>query len=188
MVRWICRLIIAALAAAQPAQAATTTFAASVYNVTGTVVSPAAAIGPSDGLPAMVLRPSTLVLQLSQAASGAATLISGQRLTAGTIVQVAVGEVIGGVATFTANLQVTGLGALHSFDFSAACAALSPAGCSLLRVRVAGPAGSAFALDGVSGVAAAPELSAWALMLLGFAFVAMRLKQMRPAVAHSTAK
>ena len=105
-------------------------------------------------------------------------------MTAGSNVQIAIGEIIGGVATFSANLPLPGgLGSLHTLDFSAACSAISVTGCSRLRISVNGPPGGGFLLDGVSGVAPAPEPAAWALMLLGFGAVAWRLKRRRFASA-----
>lgn len=171
------------LAAAQPAAAATTVYAASVFGTTGTVLTPGNALGAANGTSATILRlsgASTLTLQMSEAITGGTTTLSGQRLTAGSVVQIAIGEVIGGVATFSANLALPGgLGTLHTLDLTALCATISATGCSLLRIRVAGPAGSGFILDGVSGVAAAPELSAWSLMIVGFGAVAWRLRRQR---------
>lgn len=172
-----------AIVCAQPAAAATTVYAASVFGTSGSVVGAANAIGAADGLSATIIRVaggSNLILQMSQAASGANTVINGQRATAGSNVQIAIGEVIGGVATFSTNLALpAGLGSLHTLDFSALCLTVSTTGCSLIRIRVVGAPGSAFTLDGVSGVAAAPEPAAWALMLVGFCAVAWRLKQRR---------
>jgi hypothetical protein len=149
------------------------------------VVSPGNALGAADGSNSAILRVaggSNLILQMSQAASGLNTLLAGPRLTAGTNVQIAVGEVIAGVATFSANVALPGgFGPSYALDLSAACATVSATGCSLIRIRVSGAPGGGFLLDGVSGVAAAPELSVWAMMLLGFAGVAWRLKSRRIA-------
>lgn len=179
------------LAAAQPAAAATTVYAASVFGTGGTVFAPGNAIGAANGTSATIFRlfgASTLTLQMSEAITGGTTTLSGQRLTAGSNVQIAIGEVIGGIATFSANLALPGgLGTLHTLDLTALCATVSATGCSLLRIRVAGPLGSGFTLDGVSGVAAAPEPSAWALMIVGFGAVAWRLRRQRaqqPALAR----
>lgn len=180
-------LVIAVLltAAIQPAAAATTVYATSVFGTSGTVLLPGNAVGAANGASATILRVaggSNLILQMSAATSGLNTILSGQRLTAGSNVQIAIGEVIGGIATFSANIALpAGLGALHTLDLSTACASVSLTGCSLLRVRVAGAPGSGFTLDGVSGVAAAPEPGAWTLMFLGFAAVAWRLKRRRLA-------
>jgi hypothetical protein len=176
---------------AQPAVAATTVFAASVFSVTGSVTNAGNALGSADGSSTAILRTaggSELILQMSQATSGLTTLLNGARLTGTTNVQIAVGEVIGGIATFSTNIALPGgFGPGYALNLSTACATVSAAGCSLLRIRVNGAPGGGFMLDGVSGVAAAPEPSMWALMLLGFGAVAWRLKQRRiavPATAH----
>lgn len=170
--------------AASPAAAATTVFASSVFGTTGLVVGAGAAVGPANGAFATILRVgggSNLILQMSQATTGFGAILTGQRLTAGSNVQIAIGEVISGIATFSTNVALPGgFGPTYSLDLSAACATVSATGCSLLRVRVNGAPGSGFLLDGVSGVAAAPEISIWGMLLLGFAFVAWRLKAQRP--------
>lgn len=179
------RLLLAGLllvmSAAQPAAAATTVFAGSIFGASGSVVAPGNALGAANGSTAQILRVpggSSLILQLSKATTGLNTILNGQRLTAGSNVQIAIGEIIGGVATFSANFALpAGLGSLHTFDLSAACSAISATGCSLLRISVNGAPGGGFLLDGVSGVAGAPEPAAWALMLLGFGAVAWRLKR-----------
>ncbi len=188
--RGIWAALVVFLGAASPAAAATTVFASSVFGTTGSVVSAGAAVGPADGSFATVLRVaggSNLILQMSQATTGLSVVLTGQRLTAGSNVQIAIGEVISGIATFSANIALPGgFGPTYSLDFSAACATVSATGCSLVRIRVAGAPGSGFLLDGVSGVAAAPEISVWAMMLLGFGAVAWRLKAQRgeiPALA-----
>lgn len=171
------------MSAAQPAAAATTVFASSVFSVSGNVVAPGNALGAANGSSAQILRVpggSSLVLQMSQSVTGLNTIINGRRLTLNSNVQVAIGEIIGGVATFSVAFALPpGLLSLHTLDLSAACASISVSGCSLLRISVNGAPGSGFLLDGVSGVAAAPEPAAWALMLLGFGAVAWRLKQRR---------
>lgn len=166
-----------------PVHAATTVFATTVTGTSGNVILPANALGAADGSLATILRVaggSVLTLQMSMATSGLDTIIAGQRLTANSNVQVAIGEVVGGIATFSTLVTLpSGLGASHTMDFSAACALISATGCSLLQIRVGGAPGSGFTLDGVSGVAAAPEPSAWTLMLAGFGAIAWRLKQRR---------
>lgn len=184
-VRLLLAGLLLAMSAAQPAAAATTVFAGSVFGSSGSVVAPGNALGAANGSSAQILRVpggSSLILQLSQATTGLNTILNGQRLTLLSNVQIAIGEVIGGVATFSTDIPLpAGLGSLHNFDFSAACSAISATGCSLLRISVNGPPGGGFLLDGVSGVAAAPEPAAWALMLLGFGAVAWRLKRRRYA-------
>lgn len=184
--RSLAAVVVLLMLAAQPAGAATTVFATSVYGTTGSVIGASNALGTADGSAAAILRVaggSNLILQMSQAASGLNTILNGARLTAGSNVQIAIGEVIAGVATFSANIALPGgFGPAYALDLSAACATVSAAGCSLIRVRVTGPPGSGFTLDGVSGVAAAPEPSIWALMVLGFGAIAWRLKQRRAAM------
>lgn len=176
---------------ATSAQAATTVFPASVYQTSGTVLGAGNALGSADGLSAVILRltrGSNLVLQMSAAASGASTVITGSRTTANSNVQIAIGEIIGGVAVFSANTALPrGFGPTYSLDLSAACATVSATGCSLIRIRVSGAPGNAFRLDGLSGVSAAPEPAAWALMMLGFGAVAWRLKKRRHHAAGERA-
>ena len=154
-----------------------------LFGTTGSVASASDALGPANGAFATILRVaggSNLILQMSRASSGLNTILSGSRLTAGSNVQIAIGEVIGGVAVFSANLALpVGFGPAYALDLSALCSSVSATGCSLIRIRVAGGSGSGFFLDGVSGVAAAPEPSVWGLMLLGFGAIAWRLKQRR---------
>lgn len=177
--RFLVVLAAALLGFAAPSMAATTVYATSIYSQTNTT-NAGNALGVANGSTALIARPGTLVLTMSQATSGLNTVINGVRVTANSNVQIAIGHVVGGVATFSANLALpAGFGSVHTLDFSAACALISSTGCSLLRIRVAGPPGSAFQLDGVSGVAAAPEPAAWALMLMGFGAVAWRMKQRR---------
>ena len=181
--RSLIAVLVLLASAAQPAAAATTVFATSVVGTTGSVAGAANALGPANGAFATILRVaggSDLILQMSQASSGLNTILSGTRLTLGSNVQIAIGEVVGSVATFSANLALpAGLGPTYSLDLSALCSTVSATGCSLIRIRVTGAPGSGFLLDGVSGVASAPEPSMWALMLLGFAAVAWRLKRRR---------
>ncbi len=189
---FISAVVVSGVLAVQPAAAATTVFAASVYSTGGTVLTPGNAVGPADGGIATVLRVaggSQLTLQLSQAISGLNTIINGQRLTPGSIVQIAIGEIVGGVAMFSANSALPGgLASLHTLDLSTACAGVSATGCSLLRFSVNGAPGSAFLLDGVSGVSSAPEPRSWALMLMGFGAVAWRLKRRRPGMRYALVK
>lgn len=171
-----------------PAQAATTVYAASVYQTTGSVLNANAALGAANGLSATILRVgggSNLVLQMTAAASGATTVLTGARLTANSNVQIAIGEIIGGTAVFSANTALpAGFGPTYAMDLSAACATVSATGCSLLRVRVIGAPGGAFRLDGVSGVAAAPEPATWTLLIAGFGAIGWRLTARRTAKAR----
>jgi hypothetical protein len=95
------------------------------------------------------------------------------------------GEVIGGVAVFSAGVGLSGAsGGAFTMDLTALCKSISATGCSLLRFSVNGQPGSQFTLDGVLGTT--PEPSTWALMILGFAGVAWRLKQMRRCAGRSS--
>jgi hypothetical protein len=180
----VARIVIAVVSLlalfAAPARAATTVFGASVFSTSGSVLNAPNALGAADGSSAQINRLGVLVLSLGAPATGANLTINGVRLTAGSVVQISVGEVVGGTAIFTAAQTFPGgFGTSATFDFSAGCALIASSGCSLLRVRVAGPPGSAFFLDGGSALSAAPEPQAWALMMLGFAGVAARLKSLR---------
>ncbi|HNR76889.1 MAG TPA: PEP-CTERM sorting domain-containing protein [Parvularculaceae bacterium] len=180
------------MAATGAAEAATTVYGSSVYQTSGTVIAPNNALGAPDSISSTLLRvlgpPSTLTLVMSQATSGVTTTIFGQRLTAGSNVQIAVGEVVGGTAVFSVFTALPGgFGPSYVLDMSGACALISATGCSLLRIRVSGGPGSGFLLDGVSGVAAAPEPSIWGLMLLGFGATTWRLKNGRKVVVRALA-
>lgn len=100
------------------------------------------------------------------------------------VVFVSVGEIVGGVAVYSAETGFIGGPGVFTLDFTAPCALISASGCSLVRVRTTG--GGPFRLDGISGVASAPEPAAWALMLMGFGGVAWRLKRTRLAKAGLT--
>ena len=112
----------------QNAAAATTVFAASVYGTSGSVAGAANAVGAANGSVATILRVaggSNLLLQMTQAASGLNTILTGTRLTAGTSVQIAIGEVIGSVAVFSANLTLpAGFGPSYALDLSALCSSV----------------------------------------------------------------
>ncbi|MEZ5922113.1 MAG: PEP-CTERM sorting domain-containing protein [Parvularculaceae bacterium] len=169
---------------ASSAMAATTIFPASVYGTTGNVVNAANAVGPANGLTSTITRAgggSTLTLQFSNAFSGLNTAITGLKSASNVPVVVSVGEIISGTAVFSATTITlpNAVGPNFLVDLSAACATISSTGCSLIRFRVNDPGGSSFNLDGVSGVAAAPEPAVWAMMLLGFLGVASRLKRQR---------
>lgn len=173
-----------AMLAAFPARAATTVFAASVYSQTG-VTNGANALFNTNGSAALIAPGGNLVLRYNLPLTGqsiAATVLPLASSPAFNILAVSIGEVIGGVATFSGEfvlLDAGGGGTLNA-DLSALCSTVSATGCSLLRFRNAGSINSAGALlDGVSGVSNAPEPKAWALMLLGFGAVGWRLKAAR---------
>lgn len=169
-----------------PAKAATTVYAASIFSQVAPVANAAQALGANDGLSATIGRTGALVLNLAQAVTGANVTVTGVKAVGGATVQVFLGAIVGGVPTFTPNLNFPGAGGTATFDFAASCAAISSAGCTLLRIRVIGPPAASFALDGVSGVSVAPEPGAWMLLVLGFIAVASRLKAMRRGAPFAT--
>jgi hypothetical protein len=182
------RIVIVALAAmlaAFPARAATTIYASSVYSQTN-VLNAAGALFSPNGSAATILSGGDLVLQYAYPLTGqniAATLLALPSSPAFNFLAVSVGEIIGGVATFSAGsipYVDMGAGGVFSADFSALCATVSATGCSLVRIQNLAAFGTPGALiDGVGGVSNAPEPAAWALMMLGFAGVGWRLKTAR---------
>lgn len=176
-----------------PAAAATTVFATSVLSQTGQVANLTNGLGAADGNFARIgnsisVGPISILGQAGQAVYGFADALSGAGLTltglggapGAPLVFVSIGEVVGGVSVFSAETSFIGGAGVFTFDLSAQCALLSSSGCSLVRVRTAGGLGrGAFRLDGISGVSAAPEPAAWALMMTGFGAVAWRLKRAR---------
>ncbi|MEZ5922114.1 MAG: PEP-CTERM sorting domain-containing protein [Parvularculaceae bacterium] len=177
---------------AAPAAAATSVFATGVYSQTGTTTNLPNGLGAPNGSAAGIGGGFSFfglnfgfageaVYSFAAPLSGAGLQFSALAGTGAPQIFVSIGEIVSGVATFSAETSFTaGAGGLYSLDLSGACSGVSATGCSLLRVRNAGGfGGGAFLLDGVSGVAAAPEPAAWALMLLGFFGVAAQLKRRR---------
>jgi hypothetical protein len=158
------RIIIVALAAmlaAFPARAATTIYAASVYSQNGVTNAGNALFTPNGGA-ALIAPGGDLVLQFGNPLTGgsiAAALLPLATSPAFNILAVSIGEVIGGVATFSGEFVLVDMGAGGALnaDLSALCSSVSATGCSLLKFRNAGSinAPGAF-LDGVSGVSNAP--------------------------------
>ena len=110
----------------------------------------------------------------------AATFLPQATSPAFNIIAVSIGEVIGGVATFSGEVVLGDGSGVQTADLSALCSSVSSTGCSLLRLRNVFNFNSAGALlDGVSGVSNAPEPKAWALMLLGFAALGWKMKDAR---------
>lgn len=191
----------ALLLAATPAAAATTVYATGVYSQGGQVANAANGVGAANGTFARIgnsisVGPFSIVGQAGQAVYSFADALSGAGLQLTGLggapgvssVFVSIGEIVGGVAVFSTETNFTGGAGVFSFDLSARCALISSTGCSLVRVRTQGGLGrGAFRLDGISGVGAAPEPAAWALMLLGFGAVAWRLKSGRRAAALTIA-
>lgn len=178
-------VLLAAIVAAFPARAATTTFASSVFSQSGVTNASNALFAP-NGSGAVIAQGGSLVLTFNNALTGlsiATTLLPLGSTPAFNVLAVSVGEVIGGVATFTGEFVIIDSGAggaLALPDFSAQCSAISPTGCSLLQIRNAFSFNSAGALiDGVSGLSAAPEPATWMLMMLAFAGLGLRLKRLR---------
>lgn len=179
----LCIILLATLLAAMPARAATSIFAASVFSQSGAVANAPNALGPADGAAAVVGAGGELVLQYANPLTGGAVLANLLPVTGFNVIAVSIGEVIGGVATFSGEFVLVddGSGAGVGGDLTALCSGVSATGCSLLRLRNAGTlmGSTGFAVDGVSGVTTAPEPSVWALMILGFAGTAWRMKQRR---------
>ena len=181
----LCIIVIAAFLAAMPARAATSIFAASVYAQSGAVSNAANALGNPDGAAALVGAGGELVLQYANPLTGGGVLASLLPGAGFNVIAVSVGEVLGGVATFSGEFVLVddGSGNPLGGDLAALCSGVSATGCSLLRLRNAGSlmGSPGFSLDCVSGVTTAPEPSTWALMILGFAGLAWRLKEARKA-------
>lgn len=179
------RIAIVALVAmlsAFPARAAVTVFPTSVFSQTN-VTNANSALFAVNGAAATIGAGGELVLQYALPLTGAgisATFLPQSASPAFNIIAVSIGEVIGGVATYSGEIVLgDGAGVLNS-DLSALCSSVSSTGCSLLRLRNVFNFNSAGALlDGVSGVSNAPEPKAWALMLLGFAAIGWKLKDAR---------
>lgn len=182
---------LAAMLAAFPARAATTIYAASVYSQSN-VTNANNALFAANGGAALIQSGGELVLQYNLPLTGgsiAATLLSFAG-PAANFVTISVGEIIGGVATYSAGSVAfvdTGAGGVQNFDLTALCSTVSATGCSLLRIQNLASFGTpGVLLDGVSGVSNAPEPAAWALMMLGFAGVGWRLKQNRSRILGAT--
>lgn len=190
------RIIIvaaAAMLAAFPARAATTIYAASVFSQTN-VINASNALFSANGGAATILAGGDLVLQYANPLTGsgvAATLLPFAG-PAANFVTISVGEIIGGVATFSAGSLAfadMGAGGVQNLDLSALCSTISATGCSLLRIQNIASFGTpGVLLDGVSGVTNAPEPAAWALMMLGFAGIGWRLKEARKRKTNSARK
>ena len=190
------RIVIVALAAmlaAFPARAATTIYASSVFSQTN-VTNANSALFSANGTAALILSGGELVLQynnpLTGAGIGAALLpFAGP---AANFVAVSVGEIIGGVATFSAgsmSFADMGGGGVQSLNLTALCSSVSATGCSLVRIQNIAAIGTpGVLLDGISGVTNAPEPAAWALMMLGFAGIGWRLKEARKRLSNSARK
>jgi len=173
-----------------PAKAATSIFASSVFSTAGAVTNSGDALGPADTVGALLGTGGDLVLGFSAPLTGAG--ISLNLLPIGVpgavnIIALSIGEVIGGVATFSSEFVLVdmGSGGVLGADLSAQCSALSATGCSLVRIRNAGALfGSlGLGLDAVSGVTNVPEPSVWALMVLSFGAIGWRIKKARKTLA-----
>ncbi|MDZ7628724.1 MAG: hypothetical protein U5J99_10030 [Parvularculaceae bacterium] len=179
------RIAIVALVAilsAFPARAAVTVFPSSVFSQTN-VTNAASALFAVNGSAATIGAGGELVLQYALPLTGAgisATFLPQSTSPAFNIIAVSIGEVIGGVATYSGEFVLGDGVGVQNADLSALCSSVSSTGCSLLRLRnVFNFNSSGALLDGVSGVSNAPEPKAWALMLLGFAAIGWKLKDAR---------
>lgn len=173
---------LVAMLAAFPARAAVTVFPASVYSQTN-VTNANNALFATNGAAAVIGAGGELVLQYNLPLTGAslaATFLPQSTSPAFNIIAVSIGEVIGGVATFSGEFVLGDGSGVQTADLSALCSSVSATGCSLLRLRNVFSFNSAGALlDSVSGVSNAPEPKAWALMLLGFAALGWKMKDAR---------
>ena len=178
-------LLLATLLAAFPAKAATTTFATSVFSSVN-VTDPANALGFTNGSGAVIGGGGELVLEFNNPLTGegfAATLLDTGVVGAVNVIAVSLGEVVGGTPIFSGEFVLAdmGSGGVLGGDFSGLCSGVSVSGCSLVKFRnVVSLNGSPGAiLDSVSGVTNAPEPGTWALMMLGFAGLGWRMKQVK---------
>jgi hypothetical protein len=187
------RMFAGAITAAllsMPAQAATTVYASSIFSQSG-VSAASEALFSANGSAALISSGGELVLQYNNPLTGSGVGFSLLPFAgpAANFVAVSVGEVIGGIATFSAGsiaFADFGAGGAGNFDLSALCATVSATGCSLLRIQNIASFGTAGVfIDGVSGVSNAPEPSVWLMMIVGFAGVAWRLKSGRKKSSKS---
>jgi hypothetical protein len=199
-VRILAAVAAVLLACATPATAATTVYAAGVFSQGGTVTNAGNGLGAANGGFAQIGgaisifgltigRAGQVVYSFSDLLTGASLQLTALAGAPGvSSVFVSIGEIVGGVAVYSAETNFTGGAGVFSFDLSGQCSAISPLGCSLVRIRTLGGLGRGpFRLDGISGVGAAPEPTAWALMLMGFAGIAFRLKSRRANAALTLA-
>jgi hypothetical protein len=181
-------ILIAASLSALPARAATSVFPVSVYSSSGVTGAPNA-LGPADGVAALISSGGDLVLQYGLPLTGGGLSATLLPVSGFNILAVSIGEIIGGVATFSGEFVLVddGSGPTLGGDLSTLCSGVSSAGCSLLRIRNAGSlfGSPGVRLDSISGITTAPEPSVWALMILGFVGTAWRLKSARRAAQRS---
>lgn len=185
--RILCLASLALLFAfGSPAKAATTVFADAVFGQSGPVTNGGDATGAADGAGALLgfsaIGPDgEIILSYADLLSGeniAVSLLNNPFVAFGAI---SIGEVVGGVAVFSAETAFNTFGGgVRSFDLSAQCSAISAAGCSLIRIRTTfALASSGVSLDGVSAVTANPEPGQWAMMIIAFVLTARQLKKAR---------
>ena len=122
-------VLVAAALSAMPAKAATTIYAASVFSSTSTT-NPGQALGLPNSNAALVQPLGDIVLQFVHPLTGAS--ISTYLLpTAGfNVLAVSIGEVIGGIATFSGEFVLvdTGAGGTLTADLTTHCASVSVGG------------------------------------------------------------
>jgi hypothetical protein len=175
-------VLAAALVSAMPARAETTIYASSVFSSTATL-NPTNALHAPNGSAALVQQFGDIVLQYAYPLTGVNIQASVLPTAGFNVLVVSIGEVIGGIATFSGEFVLvdSGVGGVLSANLSSHCASVSATGCSLLRIRNAGSllGSSGVQLDAVSGVSTAPEPAVWALMILGFIGAGLRLKALR---------
>lgn len=181
-------VLMAAALSAMPARAATSIFPVSVYSSSG-VTNPNDALGTANASAALIAPFGDIVLQFGMPLSGGGVAATLLPVAGFNILAVSIGEVIGGIATFSGEFVLVdaGGGGTLNANLTTACAGVSASGCSLLRVRNAGSllGSTGIQLDAISGVTTAPEPSVWALMILGFVGTAWRLKSARKEAGRS---
>ncbi|MGF1543947.1 MAG: PEP-CTERM sorting domain-containing protein [Parvularculaceae bacterium] len=174
-------VLLAACVAALPAKASTSFFGASVFSETG-VTDANLAIGAADGAGATIAAGGELVLDFGVPLTGEAVSLFALPTDGFSFLSVSLGEVVGGVATFFPGSPLVGLnaGGVLTTDVASSCSFAPGSSCSLIRIQnLFSTGGEGFVVDAVSAVSTVPEPGAWALMLLGFAGVAWRVKAAR---------
>lgn len=178
----IAAILAAAAVSATPAKAATSIFPISVFSSTLTT-GPGDALGTPDGAGALIAPGGDIVLHYAPTLTGGGVAATLLPIVGFNVLAVSIGEVIGGIATFSGEFVLvdSGAGGALSANLTALCSGISPTGCSLLRVRNAGSllGSPGVRLDSISGVTTAPEPAVWALMIVGFIGAAARLKSVR---------
>ncbi|MEL6359613.1 MAG: hypothetical protein AAFR21_00905 [Pseudomonadota bacterium] len=180
-------IVLVALIAALPAKAASTIFSDTVFDETN-VADSGNAVGLPNGSGAVVGDGGELVLQYDWPLTGAGVAVSLLPSAGLNVLAVSIGDVIGGVATFSGEFVIldTGLGGIQTADLTSQCSAVNPAGCSLIKIR--NPmtiSGAGFIVDGVGAVTSAPEPAFWSMMIIAFILTGWRMKILERSRSHA---